>query len=182
MKTLLLIITTLGYALGTVQAQGSETVEAKFRGKPIIQMTLNNKKTWVLLDTGSEFTVLDTGAQKKYGFHTSSSSTDRFNISGLNSTNNKLMSTSQATFKYGQVKLKGPSYAFDLSTVVKSIQQRTGKKISAIVGTHMMRNHGFVIDMSTGTASIKVKTKKKKEDRKIELEEIIIAKNANSKR
>lgn len=182
MKYLIIIIAVIGLHLSPLVAQNFETVEAKYRGKPIIQMTLNDKKTWVLLDTGSEYTVLDEGAKEKYDFFVSSSNDNRVKVSGLGSTNNHLMETSRARLKFGHVPLKGPAYAFDLSTVVQSIQLRTGKKISAIVGTHMMRNYGFVIDMRTGTASIKVKTKKKKGARKFESEEIIIAKNANSKR
>ncbi|MEP3390530.1 MAG: aspartyl protease family protein [Reichenbachiella sp.] len=182
MKSLILIIATIGSVIGTIQAQNYETVEAKYRGKPIIQMTLNDKKTWVLLDTGSEYTVLDTGAKKKYGFFVSASSANTLNISGLSSTNNRLHETSRASLQFGHVQLKGPTYAFDLSTVATSIQRRTGKRITAIIGTHMMRNHGFILDMSTGTASIKVKPKKKRGERKFETEEVIIAKNANSKR
>ncbi|MEP2023033.1 MAG: aspartyl protease family protein [Reichenbachiella sp.] len=178
MKKFILVISLVGLVSNFTRAQELETVEAKYRGKPIIQMTLNDKKTWVLLDTGSEYTVLDSEAKKKYGFFVSHSNDGSINVSGLGSANNGLKEVTRAELKFGNVKLKGQSYAYDLSTVAKSIQLRTGKRITAIIGTHMMRSYGFVIDMRDSTATMYVKTKKKKKQSDFYSEEMVIAKNA----
>lgn len=183
MKKLILMIAVLGLASSQSEAQNFETVEAKYRGKPIIQMTLNKKKTWVLLDTGSEYTVLDSGAKDKYEFHVFPSRDHNLNVSGLGSTNNQLMETSHVDLQFGHVELKGRAFAYDLSTVAQSIQLRTGKRITAIIGTHMMRSYGFVIDMRHSTATLYVKSKKKKNKQNDYIsEEIIIAKNATFKK
>lgn len=172
------MITLVGMINHFARAQKFETVEAKYQGKPIIQMTLNDKKTWVLLDTGSEYTVLDSESKDKFGFFVSQSNEDRINVSGLGSKNNGLKETSRARLKFEHVELKGPTYAFDLSTVAKSIQLRTGKRISAIIGTHMMRSYGFVIDMRTSTATLHIKSKKKNKSSDYNTDEMVIAKNA----
>ncbi|SMD33867.1 Aspartyl protease [Reichenbachiella faecimaris] len=178
MKKFIVIVSLVALVNNFTRAQELETVEAKYRGKPIIQMTLNDKKTWVLLDTGSEYTILDSGAKQKYDFFVSHSNDDRINVSGLGSTNNGLSETSNAELRFGHVKLKGPTYAFDLSTVAKSIQLRTGKRITAIIGTHMMRSYGFVIDMRDSTATLHIKSKKKKNQSDFSSDDMIIAKNA----
>jgi len=178
MKKLIVIISLIGLASNLTRAQEIETIEAKYSGKPIIQMTLNNKKTWVLLDTGSEYTVLDSGAKDKFNFYVQPFSNKNINVSGLGSTHNKLMETNGAQINFGYVRLRGITYAFDLTPIVKSIHNRTGKRITAIIGTHMMRNYGFVIDMGENTASITVKPKKKKKQNDKSSEEFIIAKNA----
>lgn len=178
MKNIIFLIVIMGWTCHLSHAQNYETVEARYRGKPIIEMTLNDKKTWVLLDTGSEYTVLDSGAKDKYEFFVSLSSENRINVSGLGSTNNRLNEASHARLKFEHVVLKGPTYAFDLSTVAKSIQLRTGKRISAIIGTHMMRSYGFVIDMGNNTATIHIKSKKKNRPSDYKSDDMIIAKNA----
>ena len=157
-----------------VKGQDLETVEAKYSGKPIIQMNINDKKSWVLLDTGSEYTVLDSESEEKFDFHINHSKNDGMNVSGLGSSNNQLKEVENASIRFGHVTLKGPIYAFDLTTVANSIQLRTGKRVTAIIGTHMMRNHSFVIDMGKNTATLHVKPEKRK-DKKYNSDEIVIA-------
>lgn len=42
-------------------------------------------------------------------------------------------------------------YAFDLTNVAESIEARTGKRITAIIGTTLMQSYGFVIDMGNNS-------------------------------
>ena len=118
-------------------------------------MTLNNQKTWILLDTGSGLTVLDTKVKDKYGFITSGDS--RLRVSGFGSDENQLHRAFKAKIQFGDVHLRGVIYAFDISTVAQSIRRRTGKRIAGIIGTNMMRTYGFVIDMGNGRAVMPVK-------------------------
>lgn len=151
----------IGMHQNMATAQMDDRVEARYKGKPIIRMMLNGEKTWVLLDTGSDVTVLDTKMKDKYGFHVLTSSDANLKVPGFGSSGNQLSPASHVNFEFGGVRLRGPVFAFDLTTVARSIQQRTGKRISAIIGTRMMSTYGFVIDMRNGTASIPVKNKKK---------------------
>ncbi|MEO9965443.1 MAG: retropepsin-like aspartic protease [Reichenbachiella sp.] len=162
MKKKITLLVMLGLIYNFTQAQEPDLVQARYNGKPIIQMQLNGQKTWVLLDTGSDFTVLDTEMKDKYSFSTSSSQDATLKVPGFGSTANQLQRVSNAKIDFGEVRLRGPVFAFDLSTVAKSIQRRTGKRISGIIGTRMMSAYGFVIDMRKGTASIPVKRKKNK--------------------
>lgn len=40
--------------------------QANYKHKPIVEMTINNTKTWVLLDTGSDITILDIKSKKSW--------------------------------------------------------------------------------------------------------------------
>jgi len=42
-------------------------------------------------------------------------------------------------------------YAFDLTNVAESIETRTGKRITAIIGTSLMQSYGFVIDIGNNS-------------------------------
>lgn len=142
-------------------AQMLDVVAAKYTGKPIIKMTINHQKTWVLLDTGSDITILDTEMKDKYGFVTFSNNEPALNVPGFGSSNNQLEKTGKVEIHFGEVRLHGQIYAFDLTSVMRSIHRRTGKRVTAIIGTNMMRAYGFVLDMRNGTAMIPVKKKKK---------------------
>ncbi|MCB0505876.1 MAG: hypothetical protein KDC58_10295, partial [Cyclobacteriaceae bacterium] len=63
--------------------------------------------------------------------------------------------------------LRCPMYAFDISNIAESIQARTGKRITAIIGTHLMRTYGFVIDMGNDTVVMYSKIKKGKSQKSI---------------
>lgn len=160
-------------------AQNDDRVEARYKGKPIIRMMLNGEKTWVLLDTGSDVTVLDTRMEDKYGFHVLTSSDASLKVPGFGSTGNQLSPASHVNIEFGGVRLRGPVFAFDLTSVARSIHQRTGKRISAIIGTRMMSAYGFVIDMRNGKASIPVKSKKKPKSNTKDTEQLVVSATFN---
>lgn len=179
MKKITAIFMIVGLIHNFTQAQDLDVIEAKYRGKPIIQMMLNGQKTWVLLDTGSDFTVLDTTVKDKYQFNIVRSGDASLKVPGFGSTNNQLTPAVNVKIEFGEVKLRGPIFAFDLSPVAKSIQRRTGKRISGIIGTRMMSTYGFVIDMRNGTASIPVKRKKRKTLPSYEHESLVVTTTFN---
>ena len=119
--------------------------QANYKHKPIVEMTINNTKTWVLLDTGSDITILDIKSKKKLGFSTLANAGRT--VPGLGSSNNRLYRAKNVTLKFGDTPLYGPMYAFDLTNVAESIETRTGKRITAIIGTSLMQSYGFVIDI-----------------------------------
>lgn len=179
MKNKIVIFMIAGLIHNFTQAQELDVVEAKYRGKPIIQMLLNGQKTWVLLDTGSDFTVLDTKVKDKYEFSMIRSTDASLKVPGFGSTGNQLTLASHVKLEFGEVRLKGPVFAFDLSTIAKSIQRRTGKRIAGIIGTRMMSTYGFVIDMRRGTASIAVKRKKKDMPKVYDQESLVVTTTFN---
>ena len=139
--------------------------QASYKHKPIVEMTINNKKTWVLLDTGSDITILDINTKKAFGF--TSYEKEGYKVPGFGSENNQLHRANDVNLKFGNTQLRCPMYAFDISNISESIQARTGKRITAIIGTHLMRTYGFVIDMGNDTVVMYSKIKKGKSQKNI---------------
>lgn len=130
-------------------AQVVKSVETKFIGKPIVEMTLNGKKIWALLDTGSEYTILNIATKKRFEYDSYKLDRAKYKVQGLGTELNHMYTIRRAEITFNDVALQGNVLAYDLSNIVDSIKKRTGKTITAIIGTKMMRHHGFVIDMGT---------------------------------
>lgn len=151
-KSILLMIAALLTHFLIAQTAYHEV--ASYRGKPIIQMTINEKVAWVLLDTGADITVLNSAHKEEYEFGTFVKHDENLSVPGFGSTNNKLERAHHVKVFFGATRLHGSFLAFDISHVSNSIRSRTGKEISAIIGTDLMRKYGFVIDLRNGTASM----------------------------
>jgi hypothetical protein len=158
-KISVFIISVLVY--NTTLGQNINIKKAHYADKPIVEMTVNNKKAWVLLDTGSAFTIFNSESEDKYDFSTHLSSDSEHQIQGLGVEVNHMYHVRNATLKFGEKRLWGPILAFDITNVAKSIHARTGKMITAIIGTNMMTNYGFIIDMGNRTVMMEYKDKKK---------------------
>ena len=142
------------------RTQAQVQIETRYKDRPIIQMTLNEKKIWVLLDTGSSMSLLNIRAAGVYGFQASFAD-EAVHATGFGSQRNELAEVCGARLYYHDVRLHGQFFAYDISNIVTSIHQNTGKKISAILGTDMMRRYEFVIDMGNRTVSMNFKPKKR---------------------
>jgi len=147
-------ISNFGYAQKVTNVQ-----KVQYKHKPIVEMTLNNKKVWVLLDTGTDISILNIGSKNKYGFTTFVSASSKYKVPGFGSVNNQLHQVRNCELKFGNTLLKRKVYAFDISNITDSIKKRTGKTVTAIIGTNMMAAYGFVIDMGTKTVVMKSKEK-----------------------
>ena len=158
LKLALLLVATSGYIFA--QDLNLNVHQAQYKHRPIVEMTLNNKKAWVLLDTGSGITILDIKSKNTYGFKTYQR--DGFEVPGFGSNNNQLHRATGVELKFGETELWNPFFAFDISNIANSIEARTGKRISAIIGTNMMKTYGFVIDLGNNTVVMYSKIKKSK--------------------
>lgn len=167
MKTQILLSMVLATTLigNSVYGQTLAVQQASYKHKPIVEMTINGKKTWVLLDTGSDITILDINTKKAFGF--TSYKKEGFKVPGFGSENNQLHRANNVNLMFGDTRLRCPFYAFDISNIVASIKARTGKRITAIIGTHLMRTYGFVIDMGNDTVVMYSKIKKSKSQKNI---------------
>lgn len=151
---LIVLITTFSYG------QEIDTLSVKYYGKPVVQMTLNGKKTWVLLDTGSEVSVLNTRSMDKYGFNIYEEY-ESLEVSGFGSNRNSLYKATNVNLYFGNVALNTTYYAYNFCNIVNSIRARTGKTITAIIGTDMMRSYGFIIDLGNNRVTMTYKMTKK---------------------
>jgi hypothetical protein len=157
----LLILTGFFFSLTTTQAQQLKEA-SHYQSKPIVKMTLNGKKIWALLDTGTDITLLDANAKETYDFTTFIRPDAKFVIPGVGANNYyQLQQVRNAELHYGDTHLKRQVYAYNLSNVVSSIQERTGKKVTAIIGSDMMCAYGFVIDLGNKTVVLQQKDKRK---------------------
>lgn len=158
--TLLILASFLfnfGYAQKIVDVQ-----KAHYKHKPIIEMTLNNKKTWVLLDTGTDISILNINEKDVYGFTTYLINDSKYMVPGFGSENNHIHQVTKAKLRFGNTQLKKKLYAYDISNITESIKTRTGKNVTAIIGTNIMATYGFVIDMGAKTVVMNRKVKNTK--------------------
>ncbi len=163
MKTRMTLLILVGFFfnLAMVQAQYQPKETDHYRSKPIVKMTLNGKQIWALLDTGTDVTLLDINAKEDYGFKTYVRPDAKFVIPGVGANNYyQLHQVRSAKLEYSDTHLNRKVYAYNLSNVVTSIRERTGKKVSAIIGSDMMCAYGFVIDLGNKTVALQQKTKK----------------------
>ncbi len=150
MKTLKFVAFIVLFFITTTSfSQLVDSAEITFIEKPIVEMSLNGKKIWVLLDTGSEYTILNIKTKNKFKYDSYMLDRAKYKLQGLGTELNHMFTIRKAEIIFKEVKLEGNILAYDLSNIVYSIKKRTGKTITAIIGTKMMRHHGFVIDMST---------------------------------
>ena len=157
----LLLVAGLLFTFTAGQAQDFEKTMDHYKSKPIVRMTLNGEKIWALLDTGTDITLLDLEAGEEFGFTTYVRPDAKFVIPGVGANNYyQLHQVRQAELRYGDTELKRKVYAYNLSNVVGSIRERTGKKITAIIGSDMMCAYGFVIDLGEKTVVLSKKNKK----------------------
>jgi len=158
----LLIATVFCFNLAMAQAPYQPQEASHYQSKPIVKMTLNGKKIWALLDTGTDITLLDINAWHDYGFKTFVNPDKKFVIPGVGANNfYQLHQVRGAELAYGDTKLARKVYAYNLDNVVGSIRERTGKKITAIIGSDMMCAYGFVIDLGNKTVVLQPKHDKK---------------------
>ena len=163
MKTGIACLGLIIFAFNFVMGQSVNDHQVQYKNKPIVEMTLNGKKTWVLLDTGSSISILNANenAQDEYEYIAFEDRNGALTVPGFGSQNNELLYARRVDLRFGETKLKRQFYAFDFSTVVESIKSRTGKEITAIIGTEIMKSYGFVIDM--GNSTVYMSSKKNRE-------------------
>lgn len=116
--------------------------------KPIIEGTLNGKRAYFLLDTGSDFTLLNEGMSQRYGFSAlerqhGESAHKALGVGG-NIVSFRLVHN--ATIVLGSTKLSANCRAYDMSRLVDVIRRKSGIEIVGIIGSDAMKRHGVIID------------------------------------
>lgn len=159
MKTKMTLLILAGFMYNFGYAQKFNVEEANYKHKPIIEMTINNQKTWVLLDTGTDITIININSKDKFGFTSYINNESRYQVPGFGSEKNQLHQVRNCDLKFGDTHLKRMVYAFDISNITNSIKIRTGKNVTAIIGYNMMSKYGFVIDMENNTVVMKGRKK-----------------------
>ncbi len=139
--TLLLTILSCTHLI----AQEVQTVRIiSLENKPIIRALINGKKANLLIDTGSDISVLHQGYSSKYGYRIFENNQNHAAI-GIKSTT-KVLSAAGATVTVGDAKLYSNYFGLNLEGIIHSIQNKTSIKIAGIIGSDILINYNFVID------------------------------------
>lgn len=116
--------------------------------KPIVQGTLNGKRAYFLLDTGSDFTLLDERQSRRYGFSAADSQGDKGadKALGLGGKVVFFRVVHDVTIVLGNTQISANCRTYDMSRVVDSIKRKSGIQIAGIIGSDVMKRHGVIID------------------------------------
>ena len=160
MKSFLLLTAITLATFFSIEAQEIIKIEDHIGAKPVVRMTLNGKKIWVLLDTGASVNLLDINAQRKYDFGVYNRPNNTVNVVGFASSEIELPRVDGIDLRYQGVRLQDEFLAHDLTDVINSVKQESMITISGIIGYSMMRKYGFVIDMGKDVAVLSYKRRK----------------------
>jgi|GEM_PF-1715771 len=111
---------------------------------PIVECTLNSKKAYFLIDTGSTITVLDLSQKKGYGFFTHKRLSKE--LYGFGGKHLGVWSVLDVNLKIGGRFVATPFLGVSLSQLKESISKRTGYTITGIIGSDVIRDYGIIID------------------------------------
>jgi len=136
--------------------------------KPIIEATLNGKKAYFLLDTGSDITMLNKHDGKKYGFKLLLRENESHAAVGIGGKTADFTSTHNVLLELGSTRINTRYLAYDMTTIVQSIAKDTGISISGIIGSDAMKRYGIIIDYKNREVGI-LTSKKVRGDNKVAL-------------
>ena len=122
--------------------------------KPVIEVTLNGKKAYFLIDTGSDITILNARDTKKYGFGIVKRAFENHSLVGMGGSVSSIYSTYDVELKVGSSRVMNRYLAHDLSRVVKRLEEKISIRISGIIGSDLMKRYGFVIDYANKQVGI----------------------------
>jgi hypothetical protein len=119
---------------------------------PIIEVHLNGKTAYFVLDSGSDVSLLHLGEVENYQFYRQKRASK--SIVGASGGKQPLFEASQIELQIGHQPLKTMYYTTDLSSIVESLSNSTGFTISGIIGMDLMRKYGFEIDYGNQELSL----------------------------
>ncbi|UZR99281.1 hypothetical protein [Chondrinema litorale] len=111
---------------------------------PVVEGTLNNKKAYFLIDTGSSITLLDLTQKRDYAFNVFKKLSR--NINGFGGKNLNLWMLFDVNVNIGGKYISTPCAGAPLQQLRASIKSKTGYEISGIIGSDAMRDYGIIVD------------------------------------
>jgi hypothetical protein len=136
-NTILFSLITLSLILLSVGAGAQEEhMTAKLcslHPKPIIEVALNGKPAYFLLDTGSDINVVNIKGAKKYNFGTMSRKNRQHFVSTANGLLSDYMHVYNMNMTLDGIKLEGGFVSMDLGGIADSIRQKCGITIDGVL-------------------------------------------------
>ena len=127
------------------------------RDQPIVRGKMNGKTAYFLLDTGSDVSLINMGDAKRYGFRYRTRRDRRgYQLSGLGKSTRELIDVYDMDLQLGAQQINGIFLAYDLSNIIQSLNADSYVKINGIIGSRVLRRHGFVIDYDLKEVKMKL--------------------------
>ena len=124
---------------------------------PVVEVRLNEKKAWFIIDTGSSFTFLNLQEAGNFGFHIRTIRADDLkNISGLGGTM-LLYETVSCKIGLGYLSIKNyPWKSGDISRLTNIIKDHENINIVGILGADFLSKYRMNINYETRTLSYRL--------------------------
>ena len=119
--------------------------------RPIIEVSINGKRAYMLVDTGASIGVIDSRVLGKYGVGKGSEMGG--SVTGVGGIQEDVCHTKNCTVDVGGVKLY-QFVTFNISSVADSIERETGIEIDGIIGTTQIKMSEMKIDLDNGYIKI----------------------------
>jgi len=183
MRVLLLLTLLMGIS-SISKAQGNKYEYLpiiKGHKQPIVAGTINGKKAYFLLDTGSALTILHRGHAKFFKFDHVNHVGKKQKIYGFDGSVQDLQNVYNAEIMLGGCKVVYPLVCYNMYQIVDVIKSKTGIAISGIIGADIMRMYSFLIDLHADEVIVIGRSAKKPEGKSIasQLEQIHLNEKIN---
>lgn len=132
---------------------------------PVVEVRLNDKKAWFIIDTGSSFTFLNQAEADKFGFHVKSQHTgESKNINGLGG-RLFLYETVSCRIGLGYLFVKNfPWKSGDINRLASVIKEHENINIVGILGGDFLSKFRININYETRTLSYKINGRGRNKD------------------
>lgn len=121
-----------------------------FQKLPIVEVDLNGKPAYFILDTGGSISVLDENQEKDYGFFVEDDDQEAAGYGGVGKFKKALL----VNLVLGGVRFDTDYKAQDLSAIVRAMKNGEGIKITGIIGSDIMKPNAFILNFSDHTVSL----------------------------
>ena len=114
----------------------------------VIKGKINGKKAYLLVDTGASYTVLHSKSAKRFDYKIFKPLSLKPNSTGINvNSSQKIKTAIDVVLEFGQPPFKQAYYSQDLTPVISYIFKISKIRISGIIGTDLLKQHGCTVDI-----------------------------------
>lgn len=114
--------------------------------KPIVAAKVNGKKTYLIVDTGSDISILNIESSEYFGFVPTINSDVTYRLEGLNGDKKQLSWAKKLSVTLGDSEIKTRFYTMDLSRLMSSVRNKTHITVQGIIGSDIMKKYDFRVD------------------------------------
>lgn len=113
---------------------------------PVVELVLNGKKAWFLIDSGSMGTLLNSSDKFKYGFV---EGRDGSLLNGFGGAS-IMLDAYHVNLEFNNIQLITEFHSQSLDNLLEQYEEETNLQIVGILGTDIFLKYHFIIDYSKG--------------------------------